>query len=195
MAVDGPNELSVKVVLAGASGCGKSDLLRALAARLGGVPVREGVIGGTRVRRVEAIWPDHCPDGRNLRAGFYALSGPVRYNAPEELLMRGVDGLLMVIDVSPEAMQAGSDALKRAADNVGRAGLKLHELALVLQYHRVDRHHGFDPERMDAWLGVPPGAIPRFLTRGATPDAPGGSVDCLIELLMHQHTAPQPAGS
>ena len=57
MAVAGPNELAVKVVLAGASGCGKSDLMRALAVRIGGVPVREGVIGGTRVRRVVALWP------------------------------------------------------------------------------------------------------------------------------------------
>ena len=186
MAVAGPNELAVKVVLAGASGCGKSDLMRALAVRIGGVPVREGVIGGTRVRRVVALWPGHCPDGRTLRVAFHALSGPVRYNAPEELLLRGVDGLLLVIDVSPESLKAGSEALRRTAENLRRAGLSLHDLPVVLQYHRVERHSGFDADRMDAWLGVPPGAIPRFATNSATPDVAGGAVDALIDRLMRR---------
>jgi hypothetical protein len=193
MAVTGPHEVSVKIVLAGAPGCGKSDLLRALAQRLGGVPVREGMVGETRVRRVETIWPEPCPDGRNLRVAFHALSGGVRYNAPEELLMRGVDGLLLVLDVSPEALRPGCEALRRAAANVLRSGRHLHEVPLVLQYHRVERHHGFDAERMDEWLGVPSGTVPRFITRGHTPDLSGGSVDMLMEQLM-QRLAAKPTG-
>ncbi len=189
MAFAGPNELAVKVVLAGAPGCGKSDILRALATRLGGVPVREGAIGGTRVRRVVAIWPNHCPDGRTLRVGFYALSGPVRYNAPEELLMRGADALLLVIDVSPEALKAGGDALRRSVENVRRAGMELQSLPVALQYHRVERHSGFDADRMDAWLGVPTGLVPRFVEESAAPDRPGGAIDSLIEALMRKHAS------
>lgn len=195
MVITGPNEVSVKIVVAGAPGCGKADLLRALALRLGEVPVREGLIGEARVRRVEAIWPEPCPDGRTLRVTFYALSGGAAYNAPEELLMRGVDGLLLMIDVSPEALRPGSEALLRAAENVRRAGFPLHELPVVLQYHRAERHHGFDAERIDAWLGVPQGSVPRFVTAGHVPDLPGGAVDSLVASLMRRVTEGVAGGS
>jgi len=168
------------VVVAGATGSGRGDLLQAFAGRNGGVPVREGALGGSRIWRVEMIWPEALSDGRLLRLGLFALTGKGRYNAAEELLLRGVDGVVCLIDVAPENLRFGWDAMIRLSDNLRRTGVELMDLPLAVQYHRVDRHYGFDLRRMDEWLGLPAGRVARFTSRSNEIDVDGGAIDSVV---------------
>jgi hypothetical protein len=180
MTVVAGTEVAAKLVLAGAAGAGRSELLRALAGRLGEVPVREGVVGPARVQRIEAIWPEPMADGRLLRLRVYAPTGHSCYNAVEELLVRGVDGVVLLFDVTPEQLRFGWEAMVRLADNLRRAGLEFGHVPMAVQYHRADRHAGFSAARLDRWLSLPAGGIPRLVTRSDAPDGEGGAVDAVV---------------
>lgn len=157
-------ELVVKVALSGAADIGKLAILRAIGERHGYATVSEHPVGPLRVHRVEWMEPEPLADGRRLRVSVHSLTGQTSYNAAEELLVRDADGLVFVADVDPAKFQDTWDSLLRLGENTGRNGYHLGSVALALQYHRADRHPGFDPAALDARLGVPPGAIPRFVS-------------------------------
>jgi hypothetical protein len=170
-----------KVVVAGATGCGRGELLRSFAGRSGGVPVREGMLGAARVWRTETIWPQPLDDGRLMRLRVFSVTGHCEYNAPEELLLREADGVVALIDVTPEKLQLGWEAMMRLTDNLRRAGWQAGELPMVVQYHRSDRHPGFDPRRMDEWFGLPAdGRMTRVVSRSDAVDFEGGAIDRLV---------------
>ena len=175
-----PRQVSVKVALAGAADTGKLAILRAVAARCSSATVREHQVGSIRVHRVEWTEPETLPDGRFLHVAAHSLSGPVEYNAGEELLLREVAGIVFVVDVDPSRFKATWDSLMRLSDNTKRNGYDLHSVALALQYHRADLHPEVDPARLDARLGVPPGLIPRFVSSSRQPDAEGLAFDSVM---------------
>jgi len=180
MTVGDSTEVPVKVLVAGATGCGRGELLRAFSERIGGVPIREGTLGGARIWRVETMWPQALEDGRLMRLRIFAATGRSEYNAVEELLARDVDGVVSLIDVAPENIRFGRDAVVRLSENLKRVGLELGELPLAVQYHRIERHYGFDAGRMDQWLGLPAGRVARFTSRSDEVDCEGGAIDSVI---------------
>jgi hypothetical protein len=176
-------QVSVKVALAGAADSGKLAMLRAIAARFGFATVREHPVGAVRVHRVEWTEPQLLPDGRFLNVAIHSLTGPVEYNAAEELLLRGVAGIVFVVDVDPAKFQTTWDSLMRLSDNTRRNGYDLHSVALAIQYHRADLYPDFDPQKLDRRLGVPPGMIPRFVSSSRQPDAEGLAFDSVLAQL------------
>lgn len=173
-------EVAVKVALAGAADTGKLAILRAIAARHGYATVREHAVGPSRVHRVEWTEPGFLPDGRRLSVSVHSLTGHVPYNAPEELLLRDADGVVFVVDVDPARFQESWDSLLQLDRNTRRNGYDFRSVALALQYHRADRHPGFEPAELDARLGVPPGLIPRFVSTEGEPDGEGLAFDAVL---------------
>lgn len=182
-------QVSVKVALAGAADSGKLAMLRAIAARFGFATVREHPIGALKVHRVEWTEPQLLPDGRFLNVAVHSLTGPVEYNAAEELLLRGVAGIVFVVDVDPARFQTTWDSLMRLSDNTRRNGYDLHSVALAIQYHRADLYPDFDPQKLDRRLGVPPGLIPRFVSSSRQPDAEGLAFDSVLAQLKERIAA------
>jgi hypothetical protein len=173
-------EYFVKVAIAGAPGVGKLSILTAIAARYGAVPPREHEIGELRAHR--ASWIDHdiLGKGRVLNVSLVALHGKVPYNAAEELLVREADGVVFVIDVAPARLKDAWEALLRLSDNSQRNGYELRSIPLALQYHRADQHREFEPAKLDAWLGVPTGSVPRYVTSSSSPDMEGMAFDSVL---------------
>lgn len=174
-------EVTVKVALAGAADTGKLAILRAIAARHGYATVREHAVGPVCVHRVQWTEPTFLPDGRRLNVSVHSLTGRVAYNASEELLLRGADGVVFVVDVDPARFQESWDSLLQLDRNTRRNGYDFRSIALALQYHRADRHPGFDPARLDERLGVPPGLIPRFVSTEGEPDGEGLAFDAVLD--------------
>ncbi|WP_367871348.1 hypothetical protein [Luteolibacter sp. Populi] len=179
-------QVSVKVALAGAADTGKLAILRAVAARCASATVREHFVGSIRVHRVEWTEPQTLPDGRFLHVAAHSLSGPMEYNAAEELLLRSVAGIVFVVDVDPTRFKATWESLMRLSDNTKRNGYDLDGVALALQYHRADLHPEIDPALLDKRLGVPPGLIPRFVSSSRQPDAEGLAFDSVIEQIKER---------
>ncbi len=173
-------QVSVKVALAGAADSGKLAMLRAIASRFGFATIREHPVGTMRVHRVEWAEPRTLTDGRFLNVALHSLTGPIDYNAGEELLLRAAAGIVFVVDADPAKFQTAWDSLLRLSDNTRRNGYDLHSVGLAIQYHRADLYPGFDPQDLDRRLGIPPGLIPRFVSSSRQPDAEGLAFDSVL---------------
>lgn len=179
-------ECQVKLVIAGAPGSGKLEIMTAVARRYGAADPAEVAFGGNRLFRTGWIDSDRLSHGRELRIELLTLHDAVPYNAAEELLMREVDGAVFVIDIDPEKLKQAWEALLRVSDNAQRNGYELRSIPLALQYHRADRHPRFEPAKLDAWLGVPSGQVPRFVTSSSSPDLEGMAFDSILAQLARR---------
>lgn len=173
-------EYFVKVAIAGAPGAGKLSILNSVGKRYGAVPSREHEIGDLRVHRVGWTDYDILDKGRALHVSLVTLHGKVSYNAAEELLVREADGVVFVMDVAPARLKEAWESLLRISDNTQRNGYELRSIPLALQYHRADQHRGFEPAKLDAWLGVPTGSVPRYVTSSSSPDTEGMAFDSVL---------------
>lgn len=174
----------MKIALTGAPGSGKLSILESIAKRYGAVPPREHQIGDLRVHR--AGWTDYdlLAGGRPLHISLVTLHGRVAYNAAEELLVREADGVVFVLDVAPARLKEAWEALLRVSDNAQRNGFELRSVPLALQYHRADLHRGFEPAKLDAWLGVPTASVPRYVTSSSSPDLEGMAFDSVLRQVV-----------
>ncbi len=170
----------VKVAIAGAPNSGKLTILDFIGKRYGALPPREHQIGDLRIHR--SGWTDYdlLGDGRALHVSLVTLHGKVPYNAAEELLVREADGVVFVMDVAPSRLKEAWEALLRVSDNTQRNGYELRSIPLALQYHRADHHPNFEPAKLDAWLGVPTGSVPRYVTSSSSPDLEGMAFDSVL---------------
>lgn len=168
-----PEVRDAKLVIAGAPGSGKLAILNSVAARYGAPAPELFDIGSWKVSRT-VIKTDR------RRFEVLALDGPQEFQASEELLMKDASGVLFVIDVEPRRLQAAWEALMASAKHARGHGYDLRARPFVLQYHRADRHPGFDPAKLDAWLGVPTGEVSRYVTPDPHPDSRGGAFDALL---------------
>jgi hypothetical protein len=171
-------EVAVKIALTGAADSGKLAILRAIASRKGVTQVREHPVGELRTFRAE--WTEPLPAGKRLRIAVHSLTGRTVYDAAEELLTRDADGLIFVADATPDKFRPTWEALMRLGENARRNGYDLRSVALALQYHHAERHPGFDPQALDSKLGVPQGAIPRFVSTDRNPDGDGMAFDSVM---------------
>ncbi|MEP4078765.1 hypothetical protein [Haloferula sp.] len=170
----------MKVAIAGAPGSGKLSILNSIAERFGAVPPREHRVGELRVQRAEWVDYDLLGKGRAVHVSLVTLHGKVPYNAAEELLVREADGVVFVMDVAPDRLKDAWESLLRVSDNTQRSGYELRSIPLALQYHRADRHRGFEPAKLDTWLGVPTGSVPRYVTSSSSPDMEGMAFDSVL---------------
>lgn len=177
-------EVFVKVAITGAPGSGKLEIVSAVAARYGAPPPTVYECGELRCYRTEWTDWDRLGEGRKLHLTVATLHDRVSYNAAEELLLRDADAVVFVIDIAPARLNEAWEALMRVSDNAKRNGYELRTIPLALQYHRADRHAGFEPAKLDAWLGVPTGEVPRFVTSSNSPDLEGMAFDSVVAQIV-----------
>lgn len=171
--VNNGQDVLAKVVLTGIPDSGKGELLRHMARRHAHDSVRVGEVGGGAVYRTEFYWPEELEGGRRLRVRLFALSGRPTFNAVSELLLAGCDGLVFVADVQPDRLAEVQAAFRGVIYNAGRSGIDLKRLPLVMQYHHRGEEPGFDPDRMDQWLGITSGEVERLTIRFSEEDQAG----------------------
>lgn len=76
--------------------------------------------------------------GFNTRIQLYTVPGQVFYNTTRKLVLKGVDGVVFVIDSQRAMMQANLDSFRNLEENLVEMGLSVDTLPLVLQYNKRD---------------------------------------------------------
>jgi signal recognition particle receptor subunit beta len=76
--------------------------------------------------------------GFNTRIQLYTVPGQVFYNTTRKLVLKGVDGVVFVVDSQRAMLQTNLDSFRNLEENLAEMGLSVDTLPLVLQYNKRD---------------------------------------------------------
>jgi len=76
--------------------------------------------------------------GFKVRFHLYTVPGQVFYAASRRLILRGVDGVVFVVDAHPERFDEGLDSLDDLYRNLHEQGQDAEQLPIVIQFNKRD---------------------------------------------------------
>ncbi len=76
--------------------------------------------------------------GFKTRFHLYTVPGQVFYDASRKLILRGVDGVVFVVDSQEERMDANLEALENLQENLKEHGYDFMKVPYVLQFNKRD---------------------------------------------------------
>ena len=135
-------ELNLKIVYYGTSLGGKTTNLRSIYGRL--TADRKGQMMSLATDLDQTIFFDFLPvevgevKGWKLRFHLYTVPGQVYYNASRRLVLKGVDGLVFVVDSQHERLDENIESMYYLRDNLKVYRLALEDVPMVIQYNKRD---------------------------------------------------------
>ena len=76
--------------------------------------------------------------GFKARFHLYTVPGQVFYDACRKLILKGVDGLVFVVDSQIERMDANIESFENLQENLREQGYQLGKIPYVVQYNKRD---------------------------------------------------------
>lgn len=76
--------------------------------------------------------------GFKTRFHLYTIPGQTFYETSRAFILKGVDGIVFVVDSAPERMEANIEALESLEKSLEKQGYDLHRIPFVLQYNKRD---------------------------------------------------------
>ncbi len=76
--------------------------------------------------------------GLKIKLQLYTVPGQIHYEASRKLILRGTDGVVMVIDSQRERIEANCESLEDLLDGLRDHGLDVGTLPRLLQYNKRD---------------------------------------------------------
>ncbi|MHC4884618.1 MAG: GTP-binding protein, partial [Planctomycetota bacterium] len=90
--------------------------------------------------------------GMNTKFQLYTVPGQVYYNATRKLVLQGADGVVFVADSQKSMREENVESLNNLIENLAENGLRIEDLALVLQWNKRDLEDIDDPEYLNEYL-------------------------------------------
>ncbi len=135
-------ELNLKIVYYGTGLCGKTTNLRTIFAALG--PERKGKMMSLATELDQTLFFDFLPvelgsiEGWKLRHHLYTVPGQIYYNVSRKLVLKGVDGVVFVVDSQQERVDENIESYHNLQDNLSSYNLSLKDIPMVMQYNKRD---------------------------------------------------------
>jgi len=149
-------ELSCKIVYYGTGLCGKTtNLLRIHES----IPTKHrGDLVSLATEHDRTLFFDFLPIDLGEIRGFrtkiqiYTVPGQVFYNATRKLVLRGVDGIVFVVDSAAARFEENVESWKNMMANLAEYGASLGQIPYVIQYNKRDLPDAVPIERLQAAL-------------------------------------------
>jgi len=103
--------------------------------------------------------------GFKVRFHLYTVPGQIFYDASRKLILRGVDGVVLVADSQVERMEANLESMDNLHKNLKEHGYRLDTLPFTIQYNKRDLPNIVPLEELNNALN--PKGVP-FLKRWPT---------------------------
>jgi signal recognition particle receptor subunit beta len=104
--------------------------------------------------------------GFKTRFHLYTTPGQVFYDASRKLILKGIDGVVFVVDSQIDRMEANLESLENLEDNLIEQGYDLATLPFVLQYNKRDLANLLSVDELKEMFN--PGGVPEFEAQAST---------------------------
>ena len=157
-------EINCKIVYYGPGLCGKTTNLQWIYSKTN--PDLKGKMISLATETERTLFFDFLPlalgqiRGFKTRFHLYTVPGQVFYDASRKLILKGVDGVVMVADSQIERMEANLESLDNLKLNLREQGYDLAKMPYVVQYNKRDLPNAAPLDEMQRLLN--PGGVPDF---------------------------------
>lgn len=157
-------EVQFKIVYCGPAFSGKTTNLQHIHGRID--EDRRGDLLSMATSTDRTVYFDYLPidavliQGYHTKFQLYTVPGQVAYNATRQLVLRGADGLVFVVDSSPAKLEENAQALRTTRENLTQNGVVMEELPFVLQYNKRDVPGAVAVEHLNLLLNDRPVPFP-----------------------------------
>ena len=149
-------ELTAKIVFYGPGLCGKTTNLKILHQRL---ERGAGKLLSLSTAQDRTIYFDLLPielgniKGYTVRFQVCTVPGQVFYNETRRIVLRGVDGLVFVVDSQWSMLSHNLESYQNLKENLGDEKIPLESLPVVIQYNKRDLPSALSVEALQESLG------------------------------------------
>ncbi len=135
-------EVTAKIVYYGPALCGKTTNLKVLHDRL-----EKGTVGrllSLATAQDRTIYFDLLPlelgniKGYTVRFQLCTVPGQVHYNETRKIVLKGVDGIVFVVDSQWSVLAPNQESFQNLKENLKDQGTSLDAIPLVIQYNKRD---------------------------------------------------------
>lgn len=135
-------EINCKIVYYGPGLCGKTTNLQYIYNKTN--PEAKGKMISLATETERTLFFDFLPlslgeiRGFKTRFHLYTVPGQVFYDASRKLILKGVDGVVFVVDSQIERMEANLESMENLRTNLAEQGYDLDKIPFVVQYNKRD---------------------------------------------------------
>lgn len=135
-------ELNLKIVYYGTGLCGKTTNLRSIFSAFPNE--RKGKMLSLATDLDQTLFFDFLPvdmgsvKGWKLRFHLFTVPGQVYYNVSRKLVLKGVDGLVFVVDSQEDRLEENVESYNNLMDNLKSYGQTTADIPMVVQYNKRD---------------------------------------------------------
>lgn len=147
-------QMTAKIVYYGPGLCGKTTNLNTIYGKTSKQARGEMVSLNTETDRT--LFFDLLPMDVGTVGGFktklqlYTVPGQVFYNSTRKLVLKGVDGIVFVVDSQTAMSDACKDSFLNLQENLKELGLELKDIPVVFQWNKRDLKNVVQVEELEA---------------------------------------------
>src|SRR5436190_5741890 len=145
-------EINCKIVYYGPALCGKTTNLQFIYDST--APQAKGELISLATDADRTLFFDFLPldlgtvRGFKTRFHLYTVPGQAFYDASRKLILKGVDGVVLVADSQEARMEANVESLANLDRNLKEQGYELKTVPYVLQFNKRDLPTALSPDEM-----------------------------------------------
>jgi mutual gliding-motility protein MglA len=88
--------------------------------------------------------------GYQTRFHLYTIPGQTFYETSHQFILKGVDGIVFVVDSQAERMEANLQSFEELEKSLERQGYDINRIPLVIQYNKRDLPNTIDIKELEA---------------------------------------------
>ncbi|HEU4950612.1 MAG TPA: GTPase domain-containing protein [Holophagaceae bacterium] len=157
-------QMTAKIVYYGPGLCGKTTNLNTIYGKTSQKARGEMVSLNTETDRT--LFFDLLPMDVGMVGGFktklqlYTVPGQVFYNSTRKLVLKGVDGIVFVVDSQTPMLDACKESFQNLQENMAELGLDVGGIPLVFQWNKRDLKNVLPVEELERTFN--PQGLPSF---------------------------------
>jgi signal recognition particle receptor subunit beta len=179
-------EINCKIVYYGPGLCGKTTNLQFVYQKT--APDSRGKMISLATETERTLFFDFLPlslgeiRGFKTRFHLYTVPGQVFYDASRKLILKGVDGVVFVVDSQEERMDANIESLENLRINLKEQGYDLDKLPYIIQYNKRDIPGAVPVEELRRELN--PTNVPEFEACATTGEGVFETLKAVAKLIL-----------